>query len=297
MTALAPIALFVYNRLWHTRQTIEALQKNELAIESNLIIFSDAPKSDAYKDAVDAVRLYIRQIAGFRSVTIVEREENFGLARSIIEGVTFITNKYDRIIVLEDDLVTSPYFLMFMNDALNAYQDDEKVMHISGYMFPIEGSALPETFFLRTASCWGWATWQRAWKYFDKNPEKLSNEFTDEKISRFNMDGTYNFWSQVEQNKQRALNTWAIFWYASIFQLNGLCLHPKISMINNIGHDATGEHCAENNDFSSILAIEPVSYFEKNIDEHVLALAKTKKFFQAIKPSLLSRIVRRLKAG
>ncbi|MES2025543.1 MAG: glycosyltransferase [Pseudomonadota bacterium] len=295
MTKLAPIALFVYGRLSHTQQTIEALQNNELAIESDLIIFSDAPKTDAQKDAVKAVRAYLRKISGFRSITIIEREENFGLARSIIEGVTFVTNKYGRVIVLEDDLITSPYFLIFMNEALNSYQENENVMHISGYMFPIDGSGLPETFFLRTASCWGWGTWQRSWRHFDKNPEKLVNDFSKKEINRFNMDGNYNFWSQVEKNKQKVLNTWAIFWYASIFQIDGLCLHPTVSMVNNIGHDSTGENCAENSDFSSILATRPVSYFEKDIKEHKLALERTNKFFQALKPSLVSRIARRLR--
>ena len=110
---LAPIVLFVYNRPWHTQQTIEALQKNELVLESELFIYSDAAKIDDVKQAVDEVRSYIKSINGFKKITIIEREENWGLANSIIDGVTTIVNQYSKIIVLEDDLVTSPFFLKF----------------------------------------------------------------------------------------------------------------------------------------------------------------------------------------
>ncbi len=281
MTTYAPIALFVYNRPAHTRQTVEALLKNELAGESDLIVFSDAPKKPEAAEAVREVREYIRTITGFRSVCIVERDRNLGLANSIIDGVTSVVNEHGRIIVLEDDLVTSPYFLKFINTALEIYQDDEKVMHISGYMFPIDNADLPETFFLRTASCWGWATWDRAWQYFEKNPGKLISEFNVPAIQRFNMDGSNNFWAQVEQNADSLIDTWAIFWYASVFQKDGLCLHPRFSMVNNIGHDDTGEHCGKTDVFSTALASKPVSDFERNIFESALAYARTKEFFLA----------------
>lgn len=293
---LAPVALFVYNRPWHTRQTVEALQKNELVGESNLYIFSDAPKKPEAAEAVREVREYIKTISGFRSVSIVERSDNFGLARSIIDGVTSLVNEHGRIIVLEDDLITSQYFLTFMNNALDVYQDEEKVMHISGYMFPIDISGLPETFFLRTASCWGWATWDRAWKHFSKAPKELLVNYTEQKIDRFNMDGAYNFWTQVVQNESGLINTWAVFWYASVFQADGLCLHPAISMVNNIGHDDTGEHCEQGSDFSTTLASNPITYFEKNIIESVLAHTRTKEFFRSIMPGFFQRISAAIKS-
>ncbi len=196
---LAPIVLFVYNRPAHTRRTVEALQKNDLATDSDLIIYSDAPKTPEAADAVREVRDYIRSITGFRSVRIVERERNWGLANSIIDGVTSVVNEHGRIVVLEDDLITSPYFLSFMNTALETYKYDETVMHISGYMFPIDSADLPESFFLRTASCWGWATWDRAWKCFEKCPKKLLNEFSKQTIYRFNLDGAYDFWARLKK--------------------------------------------------------------------------------------------------
>lgn len=288
---LAPIALFVYNRPMHTRQTVKALQKNELAGESDLFIFSDAPKKSETSEAVLEVREYIKTISGFRAVSIIERDRNWGLAKSIIDGVTRLCNENGRVIVLEDDLITSPYFLAFMNEALNVYKDEDKVMHISGYMFPIDTSGLPETFFLRTASCWGWATWNRAWKHFSKDPKKLLVEYSKQTINRFNMDGAYNFWRQVEQNESGLKNTWAVFWYATIFQVNGLCLHPAISMVNNIGHDETGENCEQTSEFSTTLASNPITYFEKNIIESALAHARTKKFFLTTKSPFFFRIL------
>lgn len=291
----APIALFVYNRISHSRLTIEALAKNVLASESDLVIFSDAPKSAAHMDAVSEVRRYIRDVEGFKSITLIEREENFGLARSISEGVTSLVNDYGRVIVLEDDLVTSPHFLTYMNEALVAYKDDERVMHISGYMYPIDAAGLPETFFLTTTSCWGWATWKRAWVHFHKDPNELLNQYSAKDIHNFNMDGAYNFWSQVQQNAAGLINTWAVFWYASVFELKGLCLHPTNSMVRNIGHDGTGEHCTKNDDFYTNLASTPIKNFEENIAVNALAYERTKNFLHSLKPSIFKRIMRRLK--
>jgi hypothetical protein len=292
---LAPITLFVYNRSAHTRQTVEALQKNTLAKDSDLIIYSDAPKTPEVAAAVHEVREYIGTINGFKSVAIIERDKNWGLANSIIDGVTSVVNKYGRIIVLEDDLVTSPYFLDFMNSALETYKDDETVMHISGYMFPIDNADLPETFFLRTASCWGWATWSRAWRHFEKNPKKLLSEFSKQTINRFNMDGAYNFWAQVEQNGRGEIDTWAIFWYASVFLKGGLCLHPKISMVSNIGHDGTGFNCVKTDAFAVQLADKPITPSEHNLAENALALYRTKAFFSPAKPESFSRVAQALR--
>lgn len=287
---LAPIALFVYNRPWHTRQTVEALQKNTLASQSDLIIFSDSSKSEDQIEAVNSVRDYIHKIKSFKSVTIIERETNYGLAKSIIDGVTSIINAHGRIIVLEDDLVTSPYFLDFMNTALNIYQAQERVMSISGYTFPIDKSNLTETFFLELIGCWGWATWDRAWQYFEKDSNQLLNDFTKAKIYRFNLEGAYDFWSQVQANEKGTINTWAIFWYASVFQKNGLCLHPTISMVNNIGHDGTGVHCNGTDKFYCELAKNPVTYFEDNVAENSIARSKIKLFFLSTKFPFLFRL-------
>lgn len=291
----APIALFVYNRKSHTNQTVTALKANTLSDVSDLFIYSDAAKDQNSITQVQEVREYVKTVTGFRSVTIIEREENLGLARSIVAGVTELTKEYGQVIVLEDDLITSKYFLQYMNDALNQYFDQPQVMHISGYMFPISSKGLPSTYFLRTASCWGWATWHRAWAHFEKSPESLLAKFNNEEIKRFNMDGTYDFWKQVIMNHERKISTWAVFWYASVFQRRGLCLHPAESMVINIGNDGSGINCGKNNSFDSKLYGKPIVFFETTLAENKIALLRTKLFFLSLKPSISIRIYRRLK--
>ena len=247
---LAPIVLFCYNRPWHTQQTLDALALNELASASDLIVYCDGPKNDSDEKTLQAItetRCVIKSDKRFKSITIVESEINKGLATSIIEGVTEVVNRYGKIIVLEDDIVTSPGFLTYMNDALNVYQEEEKVLHISGYMYPVK-KKLPETFFIRPTSCWGWGTWMRAWNHFEKNVDKQINEL--DKMNgwkEFTIDSSYpSFKYQLLLNQRGELNTWAIFWQASVFVKRGLSLHPFPSLVQNIGMDGSGENCEEN---------------------------------------------------
>lgn len=291
---LAPIVLFVYKRQWHTKQTVEALQKNELANHSDLFIFSDGPKSEKDIDNVKEVRDYIKTIDGFKKINIIEREKNWGLANNIIDGVTKIVNEYGKIIVLEDDLVTSPYFLKFMNEALEMYKDEEKVWHISGWNYPIEADGLGDIFFWRVMNCWGWATWVDRWKHYEKNIDEITNEFTKKDIKRFNLDGVENFWGQVIANKKGKINSWAIFWYAVIFKNNGLCLNPTVSFVQNIGLDGSGIHCGKNDIFISNLNNKRDVLFEKNVDESQTAVELVKKFYLLKRKSFLSRIMNKL---
>ena len=287
---LAPIILFVYNRLRHTRITVEALQNNELANRSQLIIFSDGARDPFDENSVKKVRQHIRGIDGFKDIQIIEQEKNRGLANSIIEGVTDVITNSDKVIVLEDDIVTSPFFLRFMNQALKFYEDNHKVMHISGYMFPIDKTGLPETFFYRSPSCWGWATWKRAWIHFDRNAEQIMNSFSKDQIKSFNLDGYYNFWSQIKKNKNKKINTWAIFWYATVFRQGGLCLHPSVSMTKNIGHDGSGINCVVTTDYNVELGKNPITRFENVIAENSEVVLRLKNFYHQIKPGLLKKI-------
>lgn len=292
----APIALFVYNRADHAQRTISALQQNTLAADSELFVYSDAPRDRDAVSMVIEVRNLIRDISGFKAVHVIERDQNWGLAKSIITGVSELVERYGRVIVLEDDLVTSPYFLEYMNAALDEYENADQVMHISGYMFPINGKGLRDTFFLRTASCWGWATWARAWRHFDKDPARLIREFNKSDIRRFNMDDAHDFWRQVLQNQAGQIDTWAVFWYASVFQRNGLCLHPARSMVINIGNDGSGVHCGDTPVFEAMLSQTPISAFERQYAEDPLALRCTRRFFLRLNPSLLQRILRKIKS-
>ena len=292
---LAPIVLFVYNRLWHTQKTIEALQKNELASKSELFIYADGAKSKKSNTQVSQVRDYIQEVGGFKKVTIIERNENWGLANSIIDGVTEIVNKYGCVIVLEDDLVVGEYFLKFMNNSLNYYEDKKDVWHISGWNYPISLETSKDVYFYRVMDCWGWATWSDRWKNFEKNTGFLINSMSSEDIYRFNLDGCTELWRQVELNKSGRIDTWAIFWYATIFNHNGLCLNPVKSYVMNIGNDGTGVHCAKSSQYGDItLNSNKESVFERDIIENDLIVSQVKKFFKDTKRSLFVRIIGRL---
>lgn len=232
----APIALFVYNRPAHTLETLSYLKKNELAAQSDLYIFSDGPKTEKDAASVAEVRKIAVEVSGFKMVTLIARERNMGLANSVISGVSQLVSTHGRVIVFEDDLISSPHTLEYFNNALNHYQDEEKVMHISGYIFPLENAQLPETFFFRAALSWGWATWARAWKNFEPDVDQLISRFDDEKIKQFSIEGTMNFWKQIQDFKAGKNNSWAIRWYASVFLNGGLTLNPSQSLIHNIGH-------------------------------------------------------------
>jgi hypothetical protein len=292
---LAPIVLFVYNRLWHTQQTVESLKKNELADKSELFIYSDAAKNEEAIQNVENVRHYIKQITGFKKITIIERDKNCGLANSIIDGVTSIINQYEKVIVLEDDLVTSPYFLKFMNDALDFYMDEEKIWHISGWNHPIDTTGLNDVFLWRFMCCWGWATWKNRWQYFEKDTDKLIREFSKNDIWRFNLDGGEDFWSHVIANKKGILNTWAIYWYANIFKKNGLCVNPSITLVSNIGLDGSGTNSYNCDSFKVSINNEFFKYsFNEEITENILALNRTRDFFIKNKVPFFNRVSRRL---
>jgi len=291
---LAPIVLFVYNRPWHTKQTVEALQKNELAKESELFIYCDEAKNEDAGKSVDEVREYIDKVDGFKKVTIIKREKNWGLADSIIDGVTKIVNEYGKIIVLEDDLVTSPYFLKFMNEALEFYKDEEKVWHISGWNYPIDTDGLDDVFLWRLMNCWGWATWADKWEYFEKDIDKTISKFSKKDIMIFNLDGYELYWNQVILNKNNKINTWAVFWYATIFKQNGLCLNPSQTYVENIGHDGSGIHCGESDSYSNTLSSLKNINISCTLSENQLAFQKIQYFYKKQKKSLLVRVINKL---
>jgi hypothetical protein len=291
----APIALFVYNRLSHTVQTVNALQNNTLAGSSDLIIFSDAPARGDSIASVNEVRRYIRTIKGFRRTRIVEREANLGLAESIVDGVTQVCREYGKIIVLEDDLITSPRFLEFMNKALERYSQRKKIWHISGWNYPVDVSGLPQTFYLRVMNCWGWATWADRWEKYEKNPERLISEWSRKMIKRFNLEGANDFWSQVTANDSGKINTWAIFWYATIFEHQGLCLNPARTYVQNIGHDGSGAHCGNKDVYSSVLSDNPAVEFPEFEHEDADAVRLIRGFYRSLRPGPFVQAVARMK--
>ncbi len=295
MQQLAPIALFVYNRPNHTRRTLKFLQQNLLADESRLFIFSDAAKDNQQSAKVEEVRQIIGSVEGFKSVQVIERKSNLGLANSIIDGVSMLTEKYGKVIVFEDDLISSQFTLQYFNDALKRYENEERVMHIGAYMYPLKNKALPQTFFYRAASSWGWATWARAWKHFEPDIDKIIQQFDSKKKYQFSINGTMNFWKQVREFKRGKNNSWAIRWYASVFLNGGLTLNPSASLINNIGHDGSGIHSGKNNIYDVKISEKPVTEFPTEIAENREAYEAIKDFLRNRKGSLFQRVVRFIK--
>lgn len=292
MNKAAPIVLFTYNRLWHTRQTVEALLKNELAAGSDLIVFSDGPKDENSRAKVDDVRKYLKTIKGFKSIKIIENSKNKGLAESIISGVTKVVNEYGKIIVLEDDLVTSPYFLRYMNDGLNLYENYEDVISVAGYSYPLN-QKLPETFFVKGADCWGWGTWKRGWDLFEPDGQKLLDELVRQNITyEFDVLGSYPYTQMLKDQIMGKNNSWGVRWNASAFINQKLSCYPGVSMVQNIGFDKSGVHCGELDIYDVNLSQKPVSVNNLNPinDKHIVKLIA---FF--LKPNLFQKIINKIR--
>ncbi|QDW27011.1 glycosyltransferase [Pedobacter sp. KBS0701] len=295
MQSLAPIALFVYNRPQHTERTLQFLQQNELAAQSHLYIFSDGAKTDLDKEKVTAVRKIIKKADGFKSVKVIESKVNAGLANAVIAGVTQLIAEYDQVIVFEDDLITSPHTLSYFNNALNHYREEEKVMHIGAYMYPLKSDNLSPSFFYRAATSWGWATWGRAWKNFEPDINILIKQFDKKKRTAFSIDNKMNFWKQMQEFKRGKNNSWAIRWYASIFLKGGITLNPSQSLVNNIGHDGTGVHSGINDIYNVIINPKPIVEFPTVIAEDPIAYKAIKSFLVKRKGNMVTRVRRFVK--
>jgi hypothetical protein len=242
---LSPIALFVYNRPEHTRRTVESLAKNELAPQSDLFVFADGAKNENAKAAIQAVREYAQTIRGFRSVTIAKRERNFGLADSVIGGVTQVCAMFGRAIVVEDDLLTAPNFLGFMNEALERYKHEARIFSVSGFNFPIDSlEDYPyDAFCSYRSSSWGWGTWQDRWMKADWAMRDFGDFIVDhQQQERFNRGGE-DLTPMLARQMAGHLSSWAIRWEYAHFKNEAFALFPITSMVYNIGLDGSGVHC------------------------------------------------------
>ncbi|HEX9511593.1 MAG TPA: glycosyltransferase [Puia sp.] len=247
----APILLFTYKRLDTLKKTISSLRENKLAAESDLIIFSDQGKSPDDKTIVKEVRDYLRTIDGFKSVTIHESLKNKGLANSIIQGVTNIINTYGKVIVLEDDLLTTPNFLTFMNAALEKYESYKKVFSVSGYSFnlgePDAGRHPDDVYFVTRGWSWGWATWRDRWTDIDwqmKDYPGFATNFTERR--KFAQGGS-DLNLMLKRQMEGKLDSWAIRWFYHQYKVNGLTLYPILSKVYNDGFDELATHTRGSN--------------------------------------------------
>ena len=249
----APIALFAFNRPWHLDKTLKNLSNCAEAIKSNVTIFIDGPRNSKDRRKIsDTLRTANMYDKSFKSLCIIESKYNQGCAGSILNGIDQILIDSKKIIVLEDDILVSSEFLRFMNQALDLYENNKSVYHINGFNYDIDtrSYANPQKscHMLRQMFCWGWGTWKDRWESMRENP--LANDpfyiiekIPQEKRSDFNINSSIDLWSQVTDNAEGKINTWAIFWYAFIFKSNGLCLTPLSTLTYNIGFDGSGTHC------------------------------------------------------
>lgn len=261
MKQLAPIALFTYNRFNHTQRTIQALLKNKLAKQSVLYVFSDGAKNYKDDEEVKQIRNYLKTISDFKAIHIICNEHNKGLANSIIEGISFILKKFETVIVLEDDLKTSPYFLNFMNDALNHYSPD-KIWSIAGYTPNIK---IPYTYkyntYLAHRNCsWGWATWKLNWEKTDWDMSNFNHFFLQkENRSKFERGGN-DLSIMLLKQKQKLLHSWSIRFNFEAYNYNLPTVYPIQSLVNNFGVDGSGTHMKQSNKFNSCLLLNKLSF-------------------------------------
>ena len=298
----APVVLFVYNRLDHTKGVIESLAENLLAKDTELFVFSDAAKTEKGIEKVQEVREFIQCTewhAKFKKVTLVQAEKNKGLAKSVIGGVTEVLEEYGKVIVIEDDLLLSPYFLNYMNDALEYYQDDKQIWSISGYSFPMRSlKKYPHDVFYSYRGCsWGWATWVDRWKTVDWTVKDYSAMMTDESwIRRFNRGGA-DLANMLRLQIEGKIDSWAIRWCFAQSNQEMYTIYPKHSYLQNGGCDGSGTHSGSNKDFyTSIDEATKECKFEKLKVEDKIAREFGRKYEDTLKKKIrrnIQKVLRR----
>lgn len=293
----APVVLFVYNRLDHTIGVIQSLSKNLLANETDLYVFSDAAKSENGLDKVQEVRHYIENTewhSGFKSVTIVKAEKNKGLARAVITGVSDVLEKYGKVIVIEDDLLLSPFFLNYMNEALEYYKADENIWSISGYSFPMKSlKKYPHDIFYSYRGCsWGWATWKNRWKTVDWDVKEYSSMINNpEWMNRFNRGGA-DMVNMLKLQVEGKIDSWAIRWCFAQSNQEMYTVYPKYSYLQNGGCDGSGTHSGSNKDFATDIskALLECKFERLGIEEKI-----SREFGRKYEDTLKKKIRRNLK--
>jgi hypothetical protein len=295
MNILAPIVVFTYNRPEHTLRTFNALLENPLANESDIIIYSDSAKTANHNKSVDEVRSLLSEITGFRSKKVIHRDKNFGLAESIIQGVTEVLQESEKVIVLEDDMVVSPYFLEYMNEALEQFVEDDRVISVHGYVYPVDFE-LPEAFFVKGADCWGWATWRRGWEIFEPNGQFLLDELMRRHlIQEFDYNGAYPYSNMLSAQIKGANDSWAIRWHASAFLAGKLTLYPGRSLVHNSGNDGSGTHCGNSDRMEVKLSKTKINLDNIAVESSRIGREAFEIFFKQSQKSLLHQFFGKIK--
>ncbi len=257
MNLQAPVILFVYNRPWHTQQMLDALRANTGIAETDIFVFADGPKKEATPDdqkAIQEVRALCEAIDWAKSVTLTTQPNNVGLANHVIFGINTVFKTHDSVIVLEDDIVTHPQFLSFINNGLALYQSEDAVFGISGYTYPSERVSESDSFFLPVSCSWSYATWKDRWRKVEFDTQKLIDCIHAAGLEKKMDYGDYPFYQMLCHQAQGEIDSWAIRFYASMFLEKKLFLYPKYALIRNIGFDNSGTHSQRDDFFSNELA-------------------------------------------
>ncbi len=274
----APVALFAFKRPVHLARTLQSLADNPLAARTELFVFCDAARHSGDAEGVAEVRSLVAGLQGFASVTRIFRDVNLGLARSIIDGVSSILATHGRVIVVEDDLLLAPHFLQYMNDGLDRYDSEASVASIHGYCYPVI-DPLPETFFMRGADCWGWATWSRAWRHFEADGASLLAALRMQRLTRaFDLDGSFPYTRMLVDQIAGRNDSWAVRWHAACFLQGMLTLYPGRSLVENIGNDSSGTHCGSTDALSRAPTPEAVPVEAIALEQSPVALAAFIRF-------------------
>ena len=278
----SPVALFAYRRPEHLRRVVESLRANPEAAETDLYIYCDAARGPSDQSDVADVISYADTVYGFQTITVIKRDKNYGLSKSIAEGVTELCDKYGRVAVVEDDVLVSRNFLFWVNAALNKYESDERVISVGCYVFPTYQNA-QQTFFLEVTDCWGWAVWKRSWKQYESDGAKLLNQLMQRHLNqRFDLDGSYPYTDMLRGQVNGDNDSWAVRWYATAVLSGGLTIYPGVSMTQNIGFDGSGVHCGTDQSYEVSLLDRPIHIDNIPVVESAEARAAWSDFLKKI---------------
>lgn len=272
------IVLFGFNRPHHMERALRTLSKNREFSSLPVLAFVDGPRHERDKPLIAGVTDTVTKA---RPDAIVKcRHKNLGVAESITLGVTEALEKYEQVIVIEDDLELAPHFLRYMLAGLDFYRAEEKVASVHGYTIPMRGLS-QSTYFLRGTDCWGWGTWRRAWRLYRKDSNALLNELISHSLeSDFTFGNSSPHLELLEAVNKNQIDSWAIRWHASVFLSGGLTLHPSVSLVRNAGMDGSGRHSGNTTLYESLVSVEPVPVEEVPVEESKEAFLRYRQFYR-----------------
>ena len=258
----APVIVFAYNRADLIQKTLAALNSNELASESDLYVFSDGPKKDKNIPQVEEVRQFLREYTKkmtFHNVSVIYASSNQGLAKSVISGVNQIISKYNRVIVVEDDLICNHNFLRYMNDCLDYYQDNQRIWSISGYTYQLPNLKNSNSvYFTWRGSSWGWATWNDRWSSVNWDIKTYGNYHLNLRKRHCLERAGHDLLTMLDNQKKGIIDSWAVRWVYQQCMRGMLTVYPPVTLLHNEGLDGSGTHgvASGNEEIKSLASVD-----------------------------------------